>query len=161
VNARTQQDADHELTITRLLNAPQALVFKVWSKPEFLVRWWGPKDFTCPGFQMDFRPGGAYRGSIRSPDGETAWMVGRYTEITEPELIAFTFAWEDADGKRGIETQVAVTFTAYGHQTRLVFHQAPFDSVGERDSHRGGWTECLERLEAYVEPLQQAAKSGS
>ncbi|ATU92328.1 SRPBCC family protein [Phyllobacterium zundukense] len=158
MNAANRPDSDSELTITRLVNAPQSLVFNVWTKPELLMRWWGPRDFTCPSCEMDFRPGGAYRTSIRSPAGEDAWMVGRYREIVEPERITFTFAWEDADGKRGLETLVTVTFTAQGDQTRLVFHQAPFDSLAERDSHRGGWTECLERLEAYVEPLQQTAQ---
>ncbi len=158
MNAANRPDSDSELTITRLVNAPQSLVFNVWTKPELLMRWWGPRDFTCPSCEMDFRPGGAYRTSIRSPDGEDAWMVGRYREIVEPERITFTFAWEDADGKRGLETLVTVTFTAQGDQTRLIFHQAPFNSLAERDSHRGGWTECLERLEAYVEPLQQTAQ---
>jgi uncharacterized protein YndB with AHSA1/START domain len=161
MNVAKSRDANHELTITRLVNAPQSLVFKVWTKPELVMRWWGPTDFTCPSCQMDFRPGGAYRTSIRSPDGEDAWMVGRYTEIVEPEWIVFTFAWEDADGKRGSETLVTVTFTAQGNATKLVFHQAPFDSIDERDSHRGGWTECLERLEDYAEPLWNMAKFGT
>ncbi|MBA8876657.1 SRPBCC domain-containing protein [Phyllobacterium myrsinacearum] len=156
VAAQALRDSDNELTIVRIVDAPVALVFKAWSQPEHVMRWWGPKNFTCPGCVMDFREGGAYRSSIRSPDGEDAWMVGHYREIVEPERIVFTFAWEDADGTRGPQTLVSIALSAQGHRTKLVFHQAPFDSVEDRDSHRNGWTECMERLEAYVELLGHA-----
>ncbi|RZS88596.1 uncharacterized protein YndB with AHSA1/START domain [Phyllobacterium myrsinacearum] len=151
--ALARRDNDHELTIVRILDAPVALVFKAWSQPEHVMRWWGPKNFTCPSCQMDFKEGGAYRSSIRSPDGEEAWMVGHYTQIVEPERIVFTFAWEDTDGLQGPQTLVTVTLSAQGQRTKLVFHQAPFDSAEDRDSHQNGWTECMQRLEAYVEPL--------
>jgi uncharacterized protein YndB with AHSA1/START domain len=153
VAALASKNSDHELTIVRIVDAPVALVFKVWSQPEHVARWWGPKNFTCPDCAMDFREGGAYRSSIRSPDGENAWMVGHYQEIIEPERIVFTFAWEDADGLRGPQTLVTVTLGAQGQRTKLAFHQTPFDSVEDRDSHQNGWTECMERLEAYVEQL--------
>lgn len=151
--ALARKDKDRELTIARIIDAPVALVFKAWSQPEHLMRWWGPKSFTCPSCRMDFKEGGAYRSSIRSPDGEEAWMVGHYKHIVEPERIVFTFAWEDADGLRGPQTLVTVTLSPQGQSTKLVFHQAPFDSAEERDSHENGWTECMQRLEAYVEAL--------
>src|SRR3546814_4650430 len=48
--------------------APRALVFKVWSQPEHLVRWWGPKGFTLPSCKMEFHPGGAFQCLMRSPE---------------------------------------------------------------------------------------------
>jgi uncharacterized protein YndB with AHSA1/START domain len=51
--------AERTLTITRVFDAPRELVFKVWSQPDHLVCWWGPKGFTTPSCQIDFRPGGS------------------------------------------------------------------------------------------------------
>ena len=60
-NSTVAEPADRVLSITRTFDAPRELVFKVWTQPEHLVRWWGPKGFTTPSCQMDVRPGGAYR----------------------------------------------------------------------------------------------------
>jgi uncharacterized protein YndB with AHSA1/START domain len=86
--------SERELTITRVFNAPRSLVFKVWTQPEHFSRWLGPKDFTTIGCQMNVQVGGMYRACIRSPEGNDHWMQGVYREITEPERLVFTFAWE-------------------------------------------------------------------
>ena len=56
--------ADDELLITRTFDAPVALVFRLWTEPAHMRRWWGPKDFTCTAVELDFRPGGAWRACI-------------------------------------------------------------------------------------------------
>lgn len=138
------------LEISRIFDAPRALVFKAWTAPEHLARWWGPKDFSAPSLSMDFRAGGKYRHAIRSPDGTDYWMRGTYREIVEPERIVFTFAWEDNPPQPTGETLVTVTFDDHGGKTRLTFRQEPFATVEERDSHMEGWAECLDRLMAYA-----------
>jgi uncharacterized protein YndB with AHSA1/START domain len=144
--------AERELVITRVLDAPRSLVFKVWTQPEHLVRWWGPKGFTAPSWEMDVRPGGAWRACIRSPEGTDLWMRGVYREVVAPERLVFTFAWE-TQGEPGHETLVTVTFAEQDGRTRLTFHQAVFESVESRDSHHGGWSECFDRLEDYLARL--------
>jgi len=144
-----QEKARHELVITRTFDAPRHLVFKAWTTPEHMVRWLGPRDFTAPSCKMDFRPGGAYRACIRSPDGKEYWMRGIYREIVEPERLVFTFSWEE-EGERGRENLITVTFGEQGDKTRMTFRQAFFESIEQRDSHHQGWSECLERLAAYV-----------
>ncbi len=139
----------HELLITRVFDAPRSLVYRVWTTPEHLYRWWGPKDFTAPSINMDFRPGGAYRAVIRSPEGKEYIMAGVYQEIVAAERIVFTFAWEE-DGERGLETLITVTFADQGSRTKLTFHQAPFETVENRDSHNEGWGQCLDRLAGYL-----------
>ena len=138
------------LEIVRDFEAPVSLVFKVWSTPEHMLRWWGPRDFTPHSLSMDFRPGGAWRACIRSPEGQDYWMSGVYREVREPEKLVFTFAW-DEDGEPGNDTLVTVSFADIGGRTRLTFQQTPFETVEERDSHQEGWGECLERLKDYVE----------
>lgn len=136
-----------KLEITRLFDAPPELVFKVWSSAEHVARWLGPKDFTCTSCKIDFRPGGTWRASIRSPEGNEYWFTVVYRQITPPSSIAFTFAWEEPDA---LETLVTVTFAAESGKTRMTFVQTPFASVESRDSHTEGWSECFERLGAYI-----------
>ncbi len=142
--------AKRELVITRTLDAPRRLVFKAWTEPERLVRWWGPRGFTTPSCKMDVRPGGAWRTCMRSPEGTDHWVQGVYREIVEPERLVYTWAWEDADGKPGHETVVTVRFAEQGARTKMTLHQAVFESVKARDAHQGGWTTALDRLGEYL-----------
>ena len=91
--------AARELVITRAFDAPRPLVFKTWTRPEHLVRWWGPRGYTTPSCKMDVRPGGSWRLCMRSPEGTLHWLQCVYREVVEPERLAFTWAWED-DGRR-------------------------------------------------------------
>lgn len=141
------------LVLTRLLDAPRSLVFSVWTRPEHLARWWGPKDFTLPFCEADFRVGGAYRFCMRSPAGTDHWVSGVYREIVEPERIVFTWEREDAEGQGGSGSVVTVTFADRDGRTELTLRQAVFKSAKARDEHQGGWTECLERLAEYVAKL--------
>jgi uncharacterized protein YndB with AHSA1/START domain len=142
--------ADRELVVTRLIDAPRSLVFKAWTQPEHVARWWGPKGFVTIHCDMDIRVGGAYRCAMRSPQGTEHWKVGVYREIVEPERIVFTFAWEDADGKPGHELLTTVTLAEEGTKTRLTLRQAAFETTEWRDDHVIGWTSCLDRFAEYM-----------
>jgi uncharacterized protein YndB with AHSA1/START domain len=142
--------ADRELVVTRVFDAPRRLVFKAWTEPERLVRWWGPHGFTLPSCKMELRPGGAYRFHMRSSSGSDHWLRGEYREIVEPERLAFTWAWEDENGHPRHETLLTVTFTEQGGRTRLTLRQAMFESVTARNAHGEGWAGGLDRLAAYL-----------
>jgi uncharacterized protein YndB with AHSA1/START domain len=142
--------AERELTVSRVIDARRPLVFKAWTEPEQIARWWGPKGFTTVEYQMDVRPGGLYWLVMRSPEGTDHRKRGMYREIVAPERIVFTFAWEDADGRLGPELLVTVTLDELGSKTRLTLHQGTFGSVEWRDSHVLGWTSCLERFGDYM-----------
>jgi uncharacterized protein YndB with AHSA1/START domain len=135
-----------ELTITRTFNAPAALVFKAWTQAEHLVRWLGPKSHPAREVEVDFREGGAWRACLRSPDGEDLWMGGQYREISPPDRLVLTFAWDST----GFETVVTIRLEEVGERTVMHFHQAPFASVDSRDSHNEGWSSSFDRLEAFV-----------
>jgi uncharacterized protein YndB with AHSA1/START domain len=141
---------DRTLVLTRVFDAPRALVFQAWTDAERVAQWWGPQGFITQYCQMDIRPGGSFRLCMRSPAGTDHWKRGVYQEIVAPERIVFTFAWENADGQAGHETVVTVLFDALGNKTRLTLRQAVFESVSQCDSHRGGWTSCLERFAAWL-----------
>ncbi len=141
---------DNELLIQRTFDAPPELVFRVWTRPEHLARWWGPKDFTPVAFEQDFRPGGAYRAGIRAPSGSETWMAGVYREIVPERRIVMTFQWEGGASDLG-ESLITVTFEATPTGgTAFSFHQAPFPTVESRDSHVGGWSGLLDNLASYL-----------
>jgi uncharacterized protein YndB with AHSA1/START domain len=149
-SATTESSADRELTITRIFDAPRALVFKAWSMPEHMAHWWGPSGYTLPVCEMDFRTGGRYRLCMRSPDGKESRVRGVYREVTAPERLVMCGGWEDEHGKVGHETTTTVTFEDLGGKTRLTLHNGVFESVASRDSHRGGWNSSIERLAGYL-----------
>jgi uncharacterized protein YndB with AHSA1/START domain len=97
--------ASRELTITRIFDAPRALVFEAFSKAEHLKRWFAPDGFTVPDCEMDFRVGGTYRLCMRGL-GRDHWVHGIYREIVKPERIVSTGILEN----EGTETLTTITF---------------------------------------------------
>ena len=61
---------ERELVVTRIFDAPVELVWKAWTEPERVMRWWGPKGYTSPAASIDFRVGGKYLWAMRSPEGQ-------------------------------------------------------------------------------------------
>ena len=141
---------ERELVITRIFDAPRRLVFKMWTEPEHLVRWWGPSGFTTISGRMDVRTGGVWSRSMRAPDGRVIRKHGVYREIVTPERLVFTYVTDDPVGNPGPETLVTVTFTDLGGKTRLTLHQGGFESVVAGEAHHGGWTSCRERLAEHL-----------
>lgn len=134
----------HDLTIVRLFDAPRELVFEMWTNAEHMLRWMGPRDHPAIRFEQDLRVGGKWRGCLASlaEPGVELWQGGEMLEIEPPEKLVFTFAW---DG--GPETVVTVILNQEGDRTRMVFHQTPFETSGNRDGHRGGWSSAFDRLD--------------
>ena len=155
MGANVEESPATELVIERVFDVPRRLVFSVWSDPLHLVHWWGPRegdrDYSMPVCEMDFRPGGKYRFTIRSPSGQDYVQRGEYREIVVPALIVFTFAWDPQGGQRTNEMLVRVTFAEIGHEkTRMRFVQTAFATAGQRDGHRSGWNECFDRLAEWL-----------
>lgn len=101
--------------------------------------------------EMDLRPGGIWRGCLTAKEsGKELWQGGVFREVSPPERISFTFAW-DEEGERGLETLVMIVFTEEAGKTRMTFSQAPFQSDRERDGHEGGWNSSFDRLDELLE----------
>lgn len=136
-----------ELKLSRVLAAPRDLVFAAWHEPKHLAAWWGPKGWTLPSMEQDFRVGGAYRVVMRSPEGEDFAHSGEYKEIVPPERIAFTSYFPGIDPRH--EVQTLVTFEDLGGRTKVTVWQGYVDLPEEvsAGAHEG-WTESLEKLES-------------
>ena len=134
------------LEITRIFDAPRALVFRVWSQPEHIVRWWGPENFRLSHCEMDFRIGGDWRFCMSRP-GRDHWIHGTYREIERPGRLSFTYI-NDADGHNML---VEMDFIDLGDKTEMRFRQWEFMNVRERDGHRYGWSSTFDLLDKYLE----------
>ena len=148
--AAVRSNTSYQLLLEREFRAPREIVFEVWSEPKHLANWWGPNGFSMPSCEVDFRVGGKYRICMRSPEGEDHWVRGEYKVIDEPHRLVFTWLRENSDGSIWCDTLVEVNFESNGDSTHFRMHQSGFGSATHRDEHRGGWSECLNRLAAYV-----------
>jgi len=140
-----QETNDRELVIERIFDAPRALVFQAWTDRAHMMGWFGPRGYHATSCELDVRPGGAWRGCMRSPEGVEHCASGVYREVVPNERLVFTYAWEE-NGRRGHETEVRITFADHDGKTKMTFRQAPFETVESRDSHHGGWSEAFDKL---------------
>lgn len=148
--------------IERGFDAPRDLVFKAWTDPAHLARWFAPRGCTIRFATLEIRPGGRFHSCIHNPDFGECWCVGVYREIVAPERIVFTMATADAHGNLSTpvavghaadwpaETIVTVTFTEEGGKTKLVLHQNVLASIAKRTGAYPSWLQMLDRLEEQV-----------
>jgi uncharacterized protein YndB with AHSA1/START domain len=155
--------ATHELHITRVFDAPRELVWKVWTDPEHMKHWAGPRQFTASHIENDRRPGGKWRLCLHTDGFDTGDGVlrtfdlcqgGVNREVVEPERLVYTFKWEDNPGlSSNVETVVTVTFEENGGKTTMNFRQAFFVTSGDRDGHVRGWNSCFDKLQDYLDEI--------
>ena len=152
--ADTTKTAEREITITRVFDAPRALVFKAWTDANELAQWWGPKGFTNPVCELDVRAGGAIRIHMRSPDGSVYPMKGEFREIVPPERLVFTNIAVDAADKPIIEGLTTVTFIERGGKTTMTLQtrgRAVVDyAVGYLQGMEMGWSGSIDKLEILL-----------
>jgi uncharacterized protein YndB with AHSA1/START domain len=157
-NNDSSSATQREMTITRTFNAPCKLVWKAWTEPEHFKKWWGPKIFTCPVAQIDFRVGGKYLWCMHGPDGKDYWTTGVYKEIVPFKRIVYTDSFADEKGNfvppsyYGMpgewpkELLVTVTFEEENGNTIMTLNHVgiPTDQMTEMAS--AGWNESFDKL---------------
>jgi uncharacterized protein YndB with AHSA1/START domain len=119
----------HEMTMTRVFDAPRELVFKAMTDPDLIPRWWGPRDHWTKVDKMDVRPGGTWRFINGDSSGNEYGFHGVYHLIDAPQRVVQTFEFEGVPGHVALETMVLEDM---GGKTRLV-QQSVFQSVEDRD----------------------------
>jgi uncharacterized protein YndB with AHSA1/START domain len=125
-------DPDKPTIVTRrVFDAPRALVFDAWTKPEHLRRWLGPRVLTMVVCEIDLRVGGGYRWVQRAPDGKEYAFHGVYREIIRPEKIVSTFVFEAFPDAEAIETLTLEERDGKTTVTSLSVHK----TVQGRDGH--------------------------
>jgi uncharacterized protein YndB with AHSA1/START domain len=142
---------DRVLLFTRVFDAPRNLVYRAWTDPKQLVKWFAPEGFCVTFLEMDLRPGGAWRKCMRSPEGIDYWRHGTYVEVVEPERLVFTYVSDDPASDPDHQTIVTMIFEDQGVKTLMTFRQQEFESGAARDSHRFGWGSCMDRFAAWLQ----------
>ena len=136
-----------KLVISRVIQAPCALVFHAWTDPVHIANWFGPEWVECRSFDLDVRIGGAYRLHMVSKNGDHI-AVGEYREIIPNQRLQFT--WERA--AEGLPlTLVTVDFEDLGKATRLTLTHEGFKDQADCDDHNEGWTSLFEKFGRLIE----------
>lgn len=136
-----------ELVLTRTFEAPRKLVFQAWTDPKHLEQWWGPRGFTTRIREMDVRPGGVWRYTMRGPDGTDYPFDGVYVEVVEGERLVFDGAIHGAPEQR---VWTEVTFADREGRTEVNVRQVfSFESDATRGASMG-WNQQFDRLGEYL-----------
>ena len=142
----TQAVTAHEITVTRVFDAPREAVWDAWTQPDQLAAWWGPRDWsTAPeDVTLDLRPGGTMRVTSVSDEGAEMTTAGTLTEVVRPERLAFEEPPEDAwhEGASSV-----VTFTDLGDGRTEMVLRSTIRTTDEMIVHaEAGMREGVERL---------------
>jgi len=147
------------LRLERIFDATPEEVFDAWSNPEVLRRWWrADPSWRTPIADVDLRVGGSYRLSMQDPAAEAPHtVVGQYREVRRPELLVYSWSWEEPDGQTGPVSVVTVEFVRDGGRTKVLLTHTGHADSASRDRHGQGWAACLACLESQVfTPAEQA-----
>ena len=151
--------AEREVIITRVIDAPAHVLFKAFSAPEHIKRWFGPKGWPLTLCEMDFRAGGRYRFAMTGPDGtQGPPFGGEYLEIVPNRKIVYTNAFEMPDAETMVVT-ISFDEDEQSGQTTLTIHTL-FASVAMKHAHLGmgyeqGWGSMLDQLAEVVAELRE------
>jgi uncharacterized protein YndB with AHSA1/START domain len=137
------------LTLSRHYPVAPEKVWRAWTDPQAVKRWWGP----TPGepvslAELDVRVGGRFRIVFGGPDGKLHECAGTYKEVVPNQKLVFTWSWPNSTPER--VSVVTIEFRATGKGTDLLFkHEQLFDEAA-RDGHKRGWTGALDKLEQFL-----------
>ena len=137
------------LTLERHYPVAPEKVWRAWTDPEAVRRWWGP----MPGepvsaAELDVRVGGRFRIVFGGPQGTDNECAGVYREVVPNRKLVFTWHWPNSTPER--VSVVTITFKAVADGTQLTFNHAQFFDEAARDGHKRGWTGALDKLGEFL-----------
>lgn len=159
----TKTSADEtEVLITRTFNAPRATVFKAWTDPQQLIRWYAPNGCRISYKYNHPELHGTFLSCIHTPDGKDCWCKGEYKEFVKNERLAFTMVVSNEKGESvsptsvgmdptwPTETLVTVTFEDVAGKTKLVLKQTVSEELAKRTGAHPSWLQMFDRLEQMI-----------
>jgi uncharacterized protein YndB with AHSA1/START domain len=152
--------SDTEILVVRDFDAPKHLVYKAWTTPELVKRWWHANRGTATVAEIDLRPGGKWRSVMVTDSGFEVAFHGEYREIVPNERLVYTEVYEGAPpGPDGAEeaTLNTLTLTEEGGRTRATMltvarTKAVRDMIIE-SGMEGGMQDALDLLERVAQTL--------
>lgn len=158
------------IKIERTFDAPVEVIWQLWTQPEHLQHWYGPKGFTVSAAEMDVRVGGKHLICMerQSPDGSMKfWTVGEYTEVVPNERLIYTDSMSDekgnilppsayggSDDEPPLVTVVSVLLEAVDGRTKMILTHAgvPADDGGASE----GWEQALTKLADHIQTVRKS-----
>ncbi|MDH3694304.1 MAG: SRPBCC domain-containing protein [Gammaproteobacteria bacterium] len=131
------------LLIRRLIPASPERVFRAWTNPDELKKWWGPKDVRCLSAEVDLQIGGQYRISNELADGKVLWITGEFETIERPHLLIYTWTVET---ELQTTERVCVQFEAHEQGTEIILKHELIPTSALRGQHQQGWFGCMDGL---------------
>jgi uncharacterized protein YndB with AHSA1/START domain len=153
--AKVTLPADDQILITREFDAPSELVFKAWTTPELVKRWWSGQRGAVTSAEIDLRVGGMWRYVMDATGGFEVAFHGEYREIVPNERIVTTEVFEGMPDAQAVDT---ITFAELDGRTTLTMH-VQHTSKEDRDGHinsgmEGGMQESMDALEQVAISLR-------
>jgi uncharacterized protein YndB with AHSA1/START domain len=154
-SAKVTLPSDDQIVITREFDAPRELVFKAWTTPELVARWWSGERGKVTSVDIDLRVGGTWRYVMEANEGFEVAFHGEYREIVPSERLVCTEVYEGMPEGEAVDT---LTLTEEGGRTQL--HMLVQHSCKEhRDAHINsgmevGMQEAMDALERVAVSLR-------
>jgi uncharacterized protein YndB with AHSA1/START domain len=148
-----------EISANRWLHAPISLVFRAFTEPHLLERWFCPSpDVALQVERCNPQVGGDYRFVFYFPGGRAVPVVGEYRIVEPPHRLVFTWTWEAPDPWAGVVTLVSVNLTECDGGTSVEVRHAQMEAGEMTDMHQSGWTATLARLDETLHRLAALRK---
>ncbi len=145
-----EDDSGYGVKVERRLDASRESVFRAWTEPEMIRRWWAPEGFTSPSADVDLRVGGAFAIGMTNPEGVEVLATGTYAEVSPPDRLVFSWSWRNSPLP---ETQVAITLTEEDGRTLFTLVHTGFPEEDPSKMHQMGWEGCADRIVELAEAL--------
>ena len=142
-----------EIIGTRVYDAPRELVWKAWTDPKIISKWWGPNGFTTTTDKMELKPNGIWKFTMHGPDGRDYKNKIIYIEVKKPERLVYRHSGDEET--ESVKFHVTVTFEQVGNKTKMTM-LAVFESVAELERVQKeygaieGMEQTIERLGEYL-----------
>lgn len=156
------QKADEEVQLSHVFDAPRETVFRAWTDPEQLLKWFSPQGTRITYKKIDIHTGGTYHSCIHDPVHGECWCKGTYIEVTFPEKLVYTIEMTDENGNdvnpiQGgknenwpAKTLLTITFTEVDEKTHLSLHQTVSADLAKRTGALPSWISMLEKLASLL-----------
>ena len=125
-------------------------VWRAWTDPEAIKRWWGPGPGEPVSLaELEVRVGGRFRIVFGGPDGRMHECAGVYKEVVPNRKLVFTWTWPNSTPER--VSIVTILFQAVGTGTELQFTHEQLHDEQVRDDHKRGWSSSFDKLERFLQ----------
>lgn len=162
-------DETHDLVLEKILDAPRELVWRAWTDPEHLKKWWAPRPYQTPEVEVELRPGGKFYTRMTGPDGFDFRGTGCVLEVVEGEKIVWTSALgpgyrpvDVVEDCGGFPFTAIVTMEDNGDGRTRYKAVALHRNEKDRETHaqmgfQEGWGTCADQLGEVARELAATA----